>query len=390
MNLDSNEPGPKQLESALLRLVVDTAPDGLIIIDEAGIVRAFSPAAQRLFGYEADEIIGHNVSLLMPSPHAEKHDSYIKRYIETGVRRIIGRGREVCAQKKDGGKIPVELVVGEVLVDNKRLFTGFVRDLTEQRRNEHHIAELQDNLVHVARHSAMGELATTLAHELNQPLTAIANYLLVIRQLVKRNPDCPDNAKALDLLAKTAAQAQRGGETLRSIRTFVRHHENKLSWENLSEAVEEAVKIATLGAKSQNIVVRIKKRDNMPEVRMDRIQIQQVVANLVRNAVDALSGRKGERLINIRIGCTEGGAAFVEVKDNGGGILPEVEKRLFEAFNTSKPEGVGIGLAISKTIIASHRGAIRGHNHKEGGACFSFALPVHPPTKRRKPKQTEE
>lgn len=363
-------------EGALLSLVIETAPDGVIIIDETGLVLSFSPAAVRLFGYKADEIIGRNVSLLMPSPHAERHDDYMRRYLETGEKHIIGIGREVIARKKNGRLFPVELAVGEVEIDRRRLFTGFVRDLTQHRKSEKQIALLQDRLVHVARHSALGELATTLAHELNQPLTAIANYTLVARQLVGQNKECPDTDKALAMLDKAAAQAQRAGDIIRSIRTFIKHHKNKLAWEDLEEAVLEAVKIATIGIEHQDIEVEIVKLGELPSVRMDRIQIQQVVTNLVRNAVDALTGREGRKFIRIELGTHGRRSVIVRVVDNGPGIAPDVLKRLFEAFNTSKVGGVGIGLAISKTIIASHRGEIRGKNNDEGGATFHFVLPI--------------
>lgn len=364
------------LEGALLGLVIETAPDGVIIIDETGVVCSFSPAAARLFGYKPEEIIGQNVSLLMPLPHAERHDDYMRRYIETGKKHVIGIGREVIARKKNGRQFPVELAVGEVIVEGRRLFTGFVRDLTESRRSEKQIALLQDRLVHVARHSALGELATTLAHELNQPLTAIANYTLVARQIVAQRKDPAQNDKALEMLDKAAAQAQRAGDIIRSIRTFVKHHKNTLAWEDLGDAVLEAVKIATIGAENQDISVSIERLGPLPEVRMDRIQIQQVVTNLVRNAVDVLTGRPGPKLIRIELGLHGKRSVIVRVIDNGPGIAPDVLKRLFEAFNTSKKDGVGIGLAISKTIIASHKGEIRGRNSDEGGAIFHFALPI--------------
>lgn len=366
----------ERLEGALLGLVIETAPDGVIIIDETGIVRSFSPAAQRQFGYKAEEIIGRNIALLMPSPHAEKHDEHIHRYIQTGRKNIIGIGREVIAQKKNGLQFPVELAVGEVIIDGHRLFTGFVRDLTEHRKSEKQIALLQDRLVHVARHSALGELATTLAHELNQPLTAIANYTLVAKQLLAQREGGPQTDLALDMLDKAAAQAQRAGDIIRSIRTFIKHHKNTLHWEDPVDAVLEAVKIATIGTETQEIGVEIVKLGAIPKVRMDRIQIQQVVTNLVRNAVDAVAGRPGCKNVTIELEPHGRRSVIVRVIDNGPGITPEVQRRLFEPFNTSKLGGVGIGLAISKTIIASHRGEIRGKNNDGGGATFQFVLPI--------------
>ena len=223
----------------------------------------------------------------------------------------------------------------------------------------------------------MGELATTLAHELNQPLTAIANYTLATHKLVTDLESGGEQTKTiLDLLDKSAQQAQRAGEIIRSIRTFVKHHENKFRWENLEDAVCEAVKIATIGTGNCPIDVQINKPDPVPDICMDRIQIQQVVTNLVRNAVDAVRTKEGAHVIDIEISRHGTRSVIVRVLDNGPGIPPEVEKRLFESFNTSKPDGVGVGLAISKTIITSHNGDIRGRNRAQGGAEFYFILPI--------------
>ncbi|MCP4932617.1 MAG: PAS domain S-box protein [bacterium] len=337
---------------------------------------AFSPAAERMFGFKAAEIIGHNISLLMPSPHAENHDGYLNNYLTTGKKNIIGIGREVAARKKNGTLFPVELSVGVLTRHDERLFTGFLRDLTTHRLSENQIADLQSKLIQLARHSAMGELATTLAHELNQPLTAIANYTLATRKLVTDLKPGEQTDTVLKLLDKSAKQAQRAGEIIRSIRTFVKHHENKFRWENLEDAVCEAVKIATIGTGNRPINVHINKPDPVPDICMDRIQIQQVVTNLVRNAVDAVRVKNGEHVINIEISRHGMRSVIVRVLDNGPGITPQIEKRLFESFNTSKPDGVGVGLAISKTIITSHNGYIRGRNRAQGGAEFYFILPI--------------
>ncbi len=363
-------------EGSLLKLIIETAPDGLIIIDEGGLIQSFNPAAQRMFGYKASELVGRNISLLMPEPHASNHDAYVKKYLQTGQKNIIGIGREVMAVKKNGTEFPVELAVGDVNNRGTRLFTGFIRDLTARRISEKQITELQNELIHVARYSAMGELATTLSHELNQPLTAIANYTLVTRQLVSQLPENCPVAPVIELLDKAAVQAQRAGEIIRSIRSFVKYHENSFDWENLEDAVKEAVRIATIGTGKHHIKVEIRRTGPLPEVCMDRIQIQQVVTNLVRNAVDAVSEQPGERKIRIELGPQGRRSVVVRVIDNGAGIDPAIAGKLFQAFNTSKTEGVGIGLAISKTIVSSHNGDIRGRNRPEGGAEFYFVLPI--------------
>ena len=312
----------------------------------------------------------------MPETHAKNHDGYLQHYLQTGDKHIIGIGREVVALKKNGTEFPVELSVGEVLSKGKRLFTGFIRDLTEHRISEKRITELQNKLIHVARYSAMGELATTLSHELNQPLTAIANYTLVTRRLVAELAGDKDTEQVLELLDKAGIQAQRAGEVIRSIRAFIKYRENNFDWENLEDAVSEAVKIATIGTSKHHIDVKIDKLGPLPDICMDRIQIQQVVNNLVRNAIDAVLEQQGERVIRIELSALRKRSIIVRVIDNGPGIAPDTLKRLFEAFNTSKSKGVGVGLAISKTIIGSHNGYIRGTNRPEGGAEFHFVLPI--------------
>jgi len=361
---------------ALLEAVIKTAPNGLIILDEKGIIQSFNIAAERMFGYKATEIIGQNISLLMSTSLAEKHDGFVRRYLLTGQKNIIDIGREVMARKKNNTLFPIELAVGEVTSNGQRLFTGFVSDLTEQRISQKQIAKLQSELVHVARHSAMGELASTLAHELNQPLTAIANYTLASRQLVEDIEGSAQKQMILEMLDKAAAQAERAGDIIRSIRSFVKHHDNEFGWEQLDKVVSEAVEIATIGTSRHQIDVRIKKVGVIPDVCLDRVQIQQVVTNLVRNAIDAVAGQEGKRTVWVELSRHGARSVIVRILDNGPGITPPIQKNLFEAFNTNKHEGVGIGLAVSKTIISSHNGEIRGKNRPEGGAEFTFVLPI--------------
>src|SRR5690606_37975781 len=162
---------------AHLQSILDTVPEAMIVIDEAGVIGSFSPAAERLFGWRADEVLGRKVDMLMPEPHRGAHDGYMRRYYETGERRIIGKGRVVVGERKGGSTFPIELAVGEVRTPGGRFFTGFVRDLSERQEAEARMQELQAELVHVSRLTAMGEMASALAHEINQPLAAIANYL---------------------------------------------------------------------------------------------------------------------------------------------------------------------------------------------------------------------
>src|SRR6185437_9467868 len=202
---------------AHLQSILDTIPDAVVVIDERGLVQSFSAAAERLFGWSAPEVIGRNVNMLMPSPYREAHDSYLARYMRTGERRIIGIGRVVVGLRRDGSTFPMELSVGEIKVASHRFFTGFVRDLTERQQTEARLQELQSELVHVSRLTAMGEMASALAHELNQPLSAIANYLRGSRRLLEKGDpaDLPRLAEALD---RAGDQALRAGDVIHRLR----------------------------------------------------------------------------------------------------------------------------------------------------------------------------
>src|SRR6187401_2360458 len=178
----------------------------MIVIDERGFVQSFSVAAERLFGYAPNEVIGRNIKMMMPSPYRDNHDGYLARYLKTGERRIIGIGRVVVGERKDGSTFPMELAVGEMKSGDQRYFTGFIRDLTERQKTEARLQELQSELVHVARLMALGEMASSLAHELNQPLSAIANYMKGSRRLLAEHTD-EKSARVAEAMDRAAEQA---------------------------------------------------------------------------------------------------------------------------------------------------------------------------------------
>ncbi|HEX6979500.1 MAG TPA: PAS domain S-box protein [Alphaproteobacteria bacterium] len=364
-----------QQREAHLRSIIETAPDALIVIDERGLIDSFSPAAERLFGYTAAEVLGRNVSMLMPSPHRELHDAYIRRYLETGERRIIGIGRVVVGLRKDGSTFPIELAVGEVNSGGRRQFTGFVRDLTERQKSQKRLQELQNELIHVARLSELGQMASALAHELNQPLTAIANYLQVGRRLLGMPGG--DAAKLSDIMEKAAAQASRAGQIIRRLRQFVEKGETERNVESLNKVVEEATALALVGAKELGVKPTLELDPEPRRVLIDKIQIQQVVLNLVRNAIEAVAACDVREVI-VRTGL-EDGMAVVSVGDTGPGLAKEVQDNLFQPFVTTKPKGMGLGLSICRSIVEAQGGRLRVTPNADRGVTFSFTLPLAEP-----------
>lgn len=239
-----------------LQSILDTVPEAMIVIDENGLIRSFSAAAVRLFGWEPHEALGRNVNMLMPPPFQEEHDGYLHRYKATGERRIIGRGRIVVGKRRDGSTFPMELAVGEAKVGQDRFFTGFVRDLTERRAQERRLQELQSELVHVSRLSAMGEMASSLAHELNQPLSAIANYMKGSSTLLASPSLDPTRLK--EPLDRAYEQALRAGDIIKRLREFVARGETQHTLEDPARLMEEASALALVGAREQGVRVDLR------------------------------------------------------------------------------------------------------------------------------------
>ncbi|ATY34713.1 PAS domain-containing sensor histidine kinase [Sphingomonas psychrotolerans] len=357
-----------------LRSILSTVPDAMIVINKSGEILSFSAAAERLFGYEEAEVVGTNIRRMMPSPDRERHDGYLDRYLRTGERRIIGTGRTVIGLRRDGTTFPMELAVGEAVTEGERLFTGFIRDLTEKQRTEERIEELRSDLVHAARVSAMGTMASTLAHELNQPITAVVNYVRGVDNLLREgNPD--DLAMIREALSDASKEALRAGNIVRRLREFVARGEVEKGVEPLPELVEEASKLALTGAREKGIEVRFDLDPHASPVLVDKVQTQQVLINLMRNAIEAMSESPVRKL---SVSTHKDGAGFVRVTvaDTGPGVAPEIADNLFRAFNSTKTAGMGLGLSICRTIVESNGGRIWMEQREGGGSLFHFTV-VH-------------
>lgn len=353
---------------ALLQSILDTVPDALVVIDERGRIQSFSSAAERLFGFSRNEAVGQNVTMLMPSPYREEHDGYLQRYRSTGERRIIGVGRVVVGQRKDGSTFPMELSVGEVTLPGARRFTGFVRDLTQRQERERRVHELQAELAHVSRLNDLGQMVSALAHEVNQPLTAIRNYLGATRRF-----SAAGNVSGIrTALERIGEQSDRAQQIVGRLREFVRKGEVARRLEDLPKAIEEVNAIALVGV-GRDFKIEFRFDPEASQAWMDKVQVQQVLFNLMRNAVEAMSDCEC-RVLTI---ATEGQGELVEVSisDTGPGLPEHVRQRIFQPFVTTKPEGMGVGLSICRQIVQAHGGRLWAEDGPNGGTVFRFSLP---------------
>ncbi len=357
-----------QRREGLLSAILDSAPDALVVIDQRGLIHSFSATAERLFGFSAAEAVGRNVSLLMPPSHRAGHDGYLNRYLATGERRIIGTGRVVVGQRKDGSTFPMEISIGEVTLDGGRLFTGFVRDLTERQNRDRRLAELQAELVHVSRVNELGQMAAAIAHEVNQPLTAMGNYLSGVRRLLAAG----NQQDALGAIDRIAEQAERARLIIQRLRELVRRGETERRVENLPKTIEEATALALIGVGS-DLKLSIQVDIDASEVVIDRIQIQQVLLNLMRNAVEAMAAAPRRELSVVAQ--RRGGLVEISVGDTGHGLAESVRDRLFQPFVTTKPGGMGVGLSVCRSIAEAHGGDLTAEAAPGGGTMFRLTVP---------------
>jgi two-component system sensor kinase FixL len=376
----------RQAEQALresearLRTILETAADAILTIDELDRIESINRAAEQLFGYPASELLGANVRLLIPSPYRERQSETIARCLAAGDRRITGIDRPAVGRRRDGSVFPIELVVGEMRLDGGHMFTILVRDLSEQQRTERRLRELSDELLRVSRLSELGQMASALAHELNQPLAATMNYVQASRRLLQASVE-HDAEKTDEFMGKAVKQVERAASIIRGLREFAEKSVGQRTAEDLNSVVKEASGLALVGAAEKGVVAAVRLGTDLPLVLIDRIQIQQVLLNLLRNAVEAMQD-SNRREILIETSLVEGDVVEVAVSDTGCGLPGTVVKRLFQPFVTTKSHGIGIGLSISHSIIRAHNGRLWATSGPEGGTTFRFTLPAAPSRSR--------
>jgi two-component system, LuxR family, sensor kinase FixL len=357
--------------SSQLHAVMDAAVDAVILIDHAGYIQAFNRAAEGLFGWSAGEMVGRNVSLLMPDPDRSAHDQHLDRYLQTGKAHIIGRGRELEAQRRDGKRFPIHLSVGQVDGTDPPQFVGFIRDITaeaEARRSS-------ERLMNVSRLATMGEMAAGIAHELNQPLTAIATYARAAERFLTR-PE-PDLEESREAVREIAGEALRAGEIIRRLRQLVRGGEDTREKLKASEVIEDVRLLTQADARAHDTRLQFELQQDAPEILAHRVQITQVLLNLIRNALESLAHDPADgREIVVRCHRSDAGECEFSVCDNGPGVSPRIVDHLFDPFRSTKPNGTGLGLPMSRTIAQAHGGDVKYRPVDPRGACFTLILPA--------------
>jgi two-component system sensor kinase FixL len=362
--------------------VMDAAIDAVVLIDHAGVIEAINAAGERLFGWRSGELPGRNVSVLMPEPDRGAHDEYLARYLRTGESRVIGIGRELRAQRRDGSTFPAHLSVGRVAGTDPPQFVGFIRDTTSQRQA---LADVQDEarrssdrLMQVSRMATMGEMAAGIAHELNQPLTAITNYARASERFLAF-PE-PELDEVREAVREISGEALRAGAIIRRLRHLVRGGEEARETVSVNEVIEELRLFTSADARVHDTHIRYELQEDVPLVSIHRTQITQALLNLFRNALEALHGAAPEgREILVRSRRTPTGDCEILISDNGVGVAPEIQDRMFDPFRTTKPNGTGLGLPMSRTIAQAHGGSVRHEPAAPRGATFILTLPAAEP-----------
>ncbi|MBI2799809.1 MAG: PAS domain S-box protein [Gammaproteobacteria bacterium] len=487
-----------------LSALLDAAVDGMVVIDGAGRITSFNPAAERLFGYTAAEILGHNVKMLMPNPYHDEHDQYLQRYLSTAQPHVIGIGREVIARRRDGSMFPIELSVGEFKSGSEHGFVGIIRDITARKRQEdalrknseelrlilestptaiaitdidgrlvrinpafqrllgysiealagqsqedlvrtlvaeddrksllsdihklyhtgesfrrdvrfhsrdaqeihamiyagavcntdsqprlmvsqiidrsalfaaeHEAEELRAQLAHVSRIGTLGEMVSGIAHEVNQPLTAIANYANAVKRFLQSGR--ADPMEVAGTLEKISAQAVRAGQVIHGLRKLTRRRETERVKLDCNALIQEVSRLIEFELRFSEHELLLELDPTLPKVFGDGVQFQQVVLNLIRNALEAMKdGAQGES-VTVTTSVQVDGYVEIVVSDTGPGLTPEVEERLFEPFFTTKPRGMGVGLSICKSIVSAMDGNLSCRLASTGGAEFVIQLPI--------------
>ena len=362
------------------RVIVEAANDAVVSMDESGAILLANPATRRIFGYDSAEMVGKPMTMLMPEMMRKLHENGFKRYLDTGKRHLNWQGVEVTAQRKDGQEFPVEVSFGELTSDGHKVFTGFIRDISERkqaedqlRASERNLQMTQAELARVSRLTTMGELAASIAHEVNQPLTAVINNASAcLRLLANRSLEPEVLRRALE---GVVADGTRASAVLARIRAFIKKEPAEKSELDINEVIQEVLALAGRELYENRVLPDRQLNTDLPTVLADRVQLQQVLLNLIMNGVEAMAAVTDRpRLLGVQSRTDESGDVLIAVSDSGTGVGSELD-RVFNPFFTTKENGMGMGLSISRSLVESHGGRLWAAPNSPYGAVFSFTLP---------------
>jgi PAS domain S-box-containing protein len=355
------------------RVVVETASDAVVSIDESGAIILANPATKRIFGYNPEELIGKPLTILMPGAKRQLHEAGFKRYLETGTRQLNWQGTEMTAQRANGEEFPVEVSFGEMTVDQRKIFTGFIRDISEKKRSEEELRNTQAELARMMRVMTIGQLTASIAHEVSQPLSGIIMNASTCLRMLKSDPPSIDGA--LETVQRTIRDGNRASEVITRLRTLFSKKQLEIEPLDLNEAAREVIALLSGELERNKVILKQEFSDRLPTVHGDRVQLQQVILNLLRNASDAMisiEDRPRQMVLRTEL---EGEHVRFLVQDSGVGFTPEVAGQMFESFYTTKSDGMGVGLSVSRSIIEANHGRLWATANDGPGATFAFSIP---------------
>ena len=360
------------------RIVVQTATDAMVTADESGTIRFANPAIMRVFGYDPEELVGKSLTVLMPEYLRKAHENGFRQYLATGHRHLNWQGTQLTGMRKNGQEFPVEVSFGEQIVNGQRIFTGFIRDTTERRQAEEareRLRRVQTDLEHLTRVSTMGELTASLAHEINQPLTAITNNGSACLRLLANQNLSPEILRRA--LGDIVADGNRASAIIARIRGFIKKAPAEKSFLDVNELIHEVLALVGPELHKNQVAVKCELGKTLAPVCADRVQIQQVLLNLIMNGIEATAGvTDRSREIVVQSKLNEGGELEVAVSDSGTGLRSEEDGDVFTPFFTTKVNGMGMGLPISRSLVEGHGGRLWATRNSPYGAVFSFTMPI--------------
>lgn len=348
-----------KMSEARWRAIVESAVDGIIVMTAQGLIESFNPAAERLFGYAEHEVLGRNVNILMPAPYRDEHDGYLNAYLRTGVKKIIGIGREVVGRRRDNSTFPFGLSVGELQVEGERKFTGIAHDLSERVQVEERLRE-QASLV------KLGEMAAVIAHEVKNPLAAVSGAIQVIGRRL------PSGSKDIAIIDEIIARLEALNGLINDLLVFARPRKPQLAPVDVASLLKLTADLLTKDPAFSNLRMEIV--GTAPPVSGDAELLKIVFQNLIINAAFAM---QGVGVLEASVTAADG-TVRITIADSGPGIPPEIREKLFQPFFTTKARGTGLGLATAKRLIEAHFGTIRLDCPARGGTVVTMQLPAHP------------